>query len=281
MSTTVERVSRPPLASVREAPFNLVGDPTVDGQPDDGLTLDGYGAVFNSPTVIDSWEGRFKEVIAPGSMRRSFRENPPVVQYDHGRHPLIGSIPIASLISCVEDSDPVLAPDGGAHVVGRIYDNWLMQPVRDAIASDPPGISGMSFRFEVMREAWTLADGTPIKDDQALMVELEHTWDGTVPDEDLPIRTLKELKIAEIGPVMWPAYEATSVTVRKGFIDLGRLGEPEQRKLLARAVFTTDTTARGSREIDVGLRAIRAMLLDVAARRARVAQYRVRYPGAG
>jgi uncharacterized protein len=241
MTKPIERAKRPPMTSgVREAPFKMVRDTTVDSEPD-GFTLDGYGAVFNAQTIIDSWEGRFRETIAPGSMKRSFRETPPRIQYDHGRHPMIGSIPIASLKSITEDTDPILAPDGGAHVVGRLLDNWLIQPVRDAIAAN--AINGMSFRFEVVREAWAYADGTPIKDDRALLVELERTWDGTVSDDELPLRTLRELKVPEIGPVMWPAYEATSVGVRNKIIDLGRLHEPEQRKLLARAVFLADSAA--------------------------------------
>lgn len=266
-------LSRPPTEGIREAPFSLVSDPSVDGQLNDGLTLDGYGAVFNSPTVIDSFEGRFVEVVAPGSMKRSFRENPPRIQYDHGRHPLIGSIPIASLQSAREDTHPVLAPEGGAHIIARLLDNWLVQPVRDAIAAN--AINGMSFRFEVMRETWAYADGTPIKDDKALMVELEHTWDGSVPDEDLPIRTLRELKVAEIGPVMWAAYSATSIGVRKGTLDLDRLDDPEQRKLLARAMFTmpSSPSMRGTRPIDIAAQRIHEMMADIAARRERVKRY--------
>lgn len=237
-ATEVRRADRPPLESVREAPFALVRDTSADGEPNDGLTLDGYGAVFGSPTVIDSWEGRFREEIAPGSMKRSFRETPPKVQFDHGRHPLIGSIPIAELRSCVEDSDPVLAPNGGAHVIARVFDNWLMEPVRDAIEAQ--AINGMSFRFSVVREAWMYADGSPIKDDNALMAELMRTCCDDVPDEELPVRTLKELKVPELGPVTWPAYADTSVSVRSTVIDLGRLHEPGQRKLLARAVFLAD-----------------------------------------
>jgi hypothetical protein len=66
---------------------------------------------------------------------------------------------------------------------------------------------------------------------------------GDVPDEDLPVRTLKELKVPEIGPVTWPAYADTSVGMRSTVIDLGRIQErdPEQLKLLARAVFIADT----------------------------------------
>jgi phage head maturation protease len=52
-----------------------------------------------------------------------------------------------------------------------VFDNWLMAPVRDAIAAG--AIDGMSFRFSVVREGWTYADGRPIRDDAALMAELE------------------------------------------------------------------------------------------------------------
>ncbi|MGV7669145.1 HK97 family phage prohead protease [Mycobacterium kansasii] len=210
-------------------------------EPNDGFTLDGYGAVFNRLTVIDSWEGRFREQFAPGSMKRSFRETPPKIQFDHGRHPLIGSIPIASLRSITEDVHPELAPEGGAHIIARIFDNWLMQPVRDAIAEG--AISGMSHRFGVVREAWTYADGKPIRDERALITELERAMYENVSEDELPIRTVKEARILEMGPVVWPAYQQTSVGVRS--IDLGRLrdGDPEQRRLLAEMVFVADTAS--------------------------------------
>lgn len=230
------RQPRPPLNASREAPFTLRA--SEPDEPNDGLTLDGYGAVFGRETVIDSWEGRFREKIAPGAMKRSFRETPPKVQFDHGRHPMIGSIPIAELRSISEDVDPVLAPEGGAHVVARLFDNWLMQPVRDAIAGG--AVNGMSFRFSVVREAWTDAAGKAITDERKLQELLYQCIREDVPDDELPVRTLRELKVPEIGPVTWPAYSDTSVSVRSQVIDLGRLHEPEQRKLLARAVFLAD-----------------------------------------
>lgn len=238
--TANQRAARPPMDSVREAPFRMVADSRSDSDSGDGMTLDGYGAVFNRDTIIDSWEGRFRERIAPGSMRRSFRESPPKVQFDHGRHPMIGSIPIASLLSINEEADPELAPDGGAHVVARLFDNWLVDPVREAIAGG--AISGMSFRFSVVRESWETADGRAIRDDRQLLDELSRTMDS--PEDELPLRILKELKVPEIGPVTWPAYADTSVSVRSQVIDLGRLHEPEQRKLLARAVFLADAATR-------------------------------------
>lgn len=241
MTTAMDkRATRPPQECVREAPFGFVR--AADDEPDDGLTLDGYGAVFGIRTVIDSWEGRFAEEFALGSMKRSFRETPPKVQFDHGRHPMIGSIPIAALRSISEEVDPVLAPNGGAHIVARVFDNWLMAPVRDAIAAE--AISGMSMRFSVVREAWTTYDGKPIRDEQTLLSLLREAVYDDVPEDQLPIRTVKEAKVPEMGPVVWPAYADTSVSMRSKVIDLGRLHEPEQRKLLAEAVFIADAASQ-------------------------------------
>lgn len=254
-ATTIERAVRPPLESVREAPFCLRA--SDDDEPNDGLTLDGYGAVFNRETIIRSWEGHFRELIALGAMKRSFRETPPKVQFDHGRHPLIGSIPIAKLQRIAEESDPELAPDGGAHIVARMFDNWLMQPVRDAIEAG--AINGMSFRFSVVRESWAYADGRPIRSEEDLVVELRRTRYEDVEDGDLPIRTLKELRVPEMGPVVWPAYSDTSVGMRSQVIDLGRLDDPEQRKLLARAVFLADAAQSEDEDAQRGAATVAAV----------------------
>lgn len=234
----MDRHILPPAEGVREAPF-VVRDTSDDG---DGLTLDGWGAVFNRETVIDSWEGRFREKIAPGAMKRSFRETPPKIQFDHGRHPTIGSIPIAELRSISEDVDAELAPEGGAHIVARLFDNWLVAPVRDAIAAG--AINGMSFRFSVVQESWATADGAPIRDQRALLDELSRSAD--LADDELPVRTLRQVKVPEMGPVVWPAYADTSVGVRSQVIDLSKLHDPEQQRLLARAVFMVDTATESS-----------------------------------
>lgn len=242
MTTTqapIERRETPPQEDLRRSvPFALRA--VAAGEPDDGLTLDGYAAVFNRETKIDSWEGRFKEKIAPGAMKKSFRENPPRVQFDHGHHPLIGSIPIGSVEDVREEVDPVLAPEGGAHVIARLHDNWLIQPVRDAIASG--SVDGMSFRFSVVREEWHEADGKKVTDPEKLRDLLRRTWNEDVPDDELLVRTLKELRVPELGPVVWPAYGDTSVAVRSQTltIDLARLNDPAQRSKLAQAVLMTD-----------------------------------------
>lgn len=248
MTTPIQREARPPTSELRRAtPFALRAD--ADGERGDGLTLDGYAAVFNRETIIDSWEGRFKEKIAPGAMKRSFRETPPIVQFDHGHHSMFGSLPIASVKSISEDVDPVLAPEGGAHIVARMHDNWFVQPIRDAIASG--SVNGMSFRFSVLQEDWHEASGKKITDEDKLRDLLRQTWMDGVPDEELPIRTLRQLKVPELGPVVWPAYSDTSVGVRSQtlVIDLSRLSDPAERDKLARAVLMADRAESTSQEV--------------------------------
>lgn len=263
MSTTttarrsgIQRAEVPPREDVlRMAPFAVRAAGEVDGEEDDGLTLDGFAAVFNRVTIIDSWEGRFKEKASPGSMKKSFRENPPRIQFDHGRHPLIGSIPIAALRSIAEETHPELAPEGGAHVIGRLHDNWLIEPVRDAIASE--SVNKMSFRFSVVRQKWYDPDGKEIRDEAKVREELRRTWYEDVPDEELLLRDLKEVRVPELGPVVWPAYDDTSVGVRSAgdgkpttvvVIDLGNLGDPDTRKTLARAVLLADAAEQSPPE---------------------------------
>ncbi|MFD3532045.1 HK97 family phage prohead protease [Streptomyces sp. NPDC058664] len=181
----------------RSAPFSFQ---RADDEPDgDGRTLRGYAAVFGQGTEIDSWEGAFTETIRKGAFRKTIRESTPVLQFDHGRHPLIGSIPIGSIVDLRED-------DEGLFVEARITDNWLMGPIRDAIAEG--SVNGMSFRFEVVREQWRDAAGKVLRDDEIGPL----LWQ---PGDRGPLqRELIELKCRELGPVVFPAYAGTSVSVR-------------------------------------------------------------------
>ena len=168
----------------------------------DGLTLTGYAAVFNRSTMIDNWEGRFEERIRPGAFKRSINAKMPVLQFEHGRHPLLGSMPLGQITKLRED-------EHGLYVEARLADNWLIQPVRDAIASG--SIDGMSFRFQVVR-------------------------DSVDESGDTPVRTLEEVKLLELGPVVFPAYAETSVGVRSA--DLSPLFSLPQddRQAIARAL---------------------------------------------
>jgi hypothetical protein len=201
------------------------------GDEGDGLTLDGYGAVFGSPTRIDSWEGTFDEEIARGAFKKSLKERTPVLQFDHGRHPMVGSIPLGSFEALSED-------DNGLHVVARLHDNWLVQPVRDAIKSK--AIPGMSFRFSVVKDEWRTADGGLVKPED--VERLLWKSDAANPATVLK-RTLKEVRLYEVGPVVFPAYADTSVGVRSREI-ASLLKDPQVRAELAAALVSTPVEPR-------------------------------------
>jgi HK97 family phage prohead protease len=189
----------------RSVPFRATGT-------NDGRTLDGYAAVFDEWTLIDSHEGTFRERIAPGAFRRTLGHRAPVLQFDHGTHPLIGSIPLGRITSIAED-------ERGLRVRARLSDNWLVEPVRDAIRDG--AITGMSFRFSVP------ANGDRVTRGKDGMLE----------------RTITEVALFEVGPVVYPAYEATSVGVRSR-VALDALTDPDVRSEIARILTTgTDITS--------------------------------------
>lgn len=160
----------------REVPFEMRSS-------SDGLTFEGYAAVFDSPTSIDSWEGQFDEVVVRGAFVDTLRQRMPVLMFEHGKHPLIGTMPLGVIVRAAEDSK-------GLHIEARLSDNWLIQPVRDAVRDK--AVKGMSFRF-------TVADGG-------------EKWERRTGRSDL--RTLTRLLVPELGPVVFPAYEPTTASVR-------------------------------------------------------------------
>lgn len=162
----------------------------------DGFTLEGYAAVFDTPTRIDSWEGTFDEVISRGAFKRTLNARKPVLQFDHGQDARTGSVPIGAIEALNED-------DRGLYVRARLFDNPVVEPIRQAIAGG--AIDGMSFRFRVNDDRWQRRDG------------------------DVDLRTIREVELYELGPVVFPAYEATTVGVRSL---LAHLDERERTALI-------------------------------------------------
>lgn len=150
----------------------------------DGRTLEGYVAMFRSVSRIPDRSGDFDEELHPGFADRSLRENGfPVMQFDHGKDPRVGTVPIGRY--------DVFEPDAkGYFVRGRLFDNAVVEPVRQAI--EGRAIKGMSFRFSVTKggDKWNR---------RSAGVDKRDIFDADVP---------------EAGPVVFPAYAATSVSVR-------------------------------------------------------------------
>lgn len=205
----------------REVAFDV-----VRAEPEgDGLTLEGYAAVFDSPTEIDSYEGNFIERIKPGAFKKTLRERTPVLMFNHGSHPLIGPMPIGQITKAREDAR-------GLFVQARLASNWLIEPVREAI--EQGAVNGMSFRFQAVKESWRDAArrGQPRE------------------------RDVLEARVPELGPVVFPAYDKTSVGVRSAevleAISVG-LADPEVRSDLARAL----VSLAPQEDLDTSVEAVR------------------------
>ncbi|MER5912325.1 HK97 family phage prohead protease [Streptomyces sp. NPDC001982] len=228
----------------RSVPFTFRAEQDGEGEGD-GLTLEGYAAVWDQPTQIDSWEGEFTEQIRKGAFRKSIREKMPVLQFDHGYHRLIGSIPIGAIEELTED-------DQGLYVRARLSDNWLIEPVRDAIRDR--SITGMSFRFNVLRDEWRDKDGkvlSPVEVSKLL-------WK---PGDRGPLqRTLVEVRVHELGPVVFPAYAGTSVDVRAANLAQEIAGDRELTRELRHSLAQNLTVQQGLEDPAVRREVARALL---------------------
>ena len=154
----------------------------------DGMTFEGYAAVFNSP----SQPLPFIETIKPGAFKRSLQ----------GRHRMMllwnhnASEPLASTrngsLKMVED-------DYGLRVTARLANTQTGRDVAELIRSGT--IDAMSFGFAVKRDSWS-ADGN--------------------------YRTLEEVALHEVSLTSFPAYEGTAGTTsvrEKRNIDADQLAD--------------------------------------------------------
>lgn len=216
-------MSKPQRLCFRAVEFSPVED-------SDGRTLEGYAAVFNTPTKIQEFAGRFTEEIAPGAFAKTLSERKPVLQFDHGRDVRTGSVPIGKILEAKED-------ERGLYIKARMFDNATVEPIRQAIEGG--AIDGMSFRFRVNRDSWR---------DQETGRELRGAdLEDALASDQMPARTIQEVELYEAGPVVFPAYEATSVGVRSM---LTMLSEDEREELLAELLGRAKPVKKGKKPSD-------------------------------
>lgn len=182
---------------------------TDDG---DGRTLVGYAARFNEDTTINSWEGEFVERIAPGAFKKTLLESRDQVKilFNHGMDPQIGDKPLGRAKVLKEDPE-------GLYVEVPLDDTSYNRDLIPLLKSG--AIDGMSFRFSVIKD----------------------TWDEPTRKGGLPVRTLNEVKLMELGPVTFPAYQATTAGVRsRESLDKWLLLPDEQRAQVLTIFGTSD-----------------------------------------
>lgn len=147
------------------------------GESGAGATLIGYAAVFDSPTVI---AGMFTETIAPRAFRKTIKEADVRALFNHDPSLVLGRNK-AGTLRLEEDKT-------GLHYEIDLPETQLARDLWTSI--DRGDVSQSSFAFETVKE------------------KVDY------PDDGMPFRTLTEVRLYDVSPVTYPAYEDTSVSAR-------------------------------------------------------------------
>jgi HK97 family phage prohead protease len=158
-------------------------------------TISGYAAVFNSESVD---LGGFTEILAPGCFSVTLVQNPDVLMLrDHDSSILLGRTKSGTL-TLTEDA------------IGLRFECKLPNTTQaaDLIASIERGdLDGCSFGFACLRDEWTSSS------------------EGRV------VRTVLEAELYEISAVSFPAYPASTVSVRTAPKEIRSLLTAEKRDI--------------------------------------------------
>jgi HK97 family phage prohead protease len=129
---------------------------------------------------FDGWDKPWIERIAPGAFTRSLEENPDVkALWSHRDDSILARAP--DTLSIKED-------DKGLRVDIKLIDT---QQNRDVLSSVRGGlVDAMSFGFQARKTEWEDTD-------------------------EREIRTLLDVDLFEVSPVVWPAYPATSIKTQR------------------------------------------------------------------
>ena len=146
---------------------------------DNPRRLLGHAAVFNQEAVI---AGLFREVIRPGAFAKTIKEADIRALWNHDPNIVLGRVK-AGTLSLSEDEIGLLSsiepPDTPMH-------NSHLESVRRG------DVDQMSFMFDVIKESWLRSEG-----------------DG------LDLREIQEVRLYEVSPVTFPAYEGTDIAVEE------------------------------------------------------------------
>jgi HK97 family phage prohead protease len=147
-------------------------------QQDERPMLSGYAAVFGDVTEI---AGMFKERIAPGAFASAVARDDVRALFNHDANFVLGRT-TAGTLRLVEDER------GLRYEADPPDTTWA----RDLLVSVGRGdVSQSSFAFEVTEEDW------------------DYGQRG-----EMPVRTIKAVRLYDVSPVTYPAYESTSVSAR-------------------------------------------------------------------
>lgn len=179
-----DRADKPKGLEVRAIPLASGGVATRADGDGTGPGLIGYGSVYEATTTIGGWYS-FDEVVAAGTWAKTIGEGDIRSMFNHDTNFLLGRVASGSLHLAEDDT-------GLRYEVDINVDDSQAMSVHAKVARGD--VSGSSVWFRVVREEWT-----------------EPTEDNGL---ERPLRRILEAQLFEVGPVVFPAFEATTVAAR-------------------------------------------------------------------
>jgi len=174
----------------------------------DGRKITGYGAVFynadDEGTQFQLWEDAYERIL-PGAFDRAIAEDDVRSLFNHDVNIVLGRNTSGTLALSVDEVGlryEITAPD--------------TQLVRDQVVApiERGDVSGSSFMFVPIRANWTDEDSE----------------DG----RSVEIREVREVELWEVGPVVFPAYDASTSSLRQTDIAEARSERDEWRAAMRR-----------------------------------------------
>ena len=166
----------------------------------DSTVMEGHFAIFDEWTEIHSWyEGDFLERLSPGAFVKTIKENRSamVSQFDHGYDMNIGDAPLGPIADLREDDEGVFY---SVPLLDTDYNRDRVLPLLQGRTMDGTmhgSLLGASFRFRAIKDEWNDEPGR-----------------SDANPDGLPERTIKEVRLYEFGPVVFPAYAGATAGVR-------------------------------------------------------------------
>lgn len=177
--------------------------------------IDGHWAVTDVWAKLRDLFGPYMERVAAGAFGKTIDERRDQIQslFNHGKDARFGAKPLGAFTELREDdtglwSEVPLDPDP--------LHEYLAASIRSG------AITGGSIMFDIIDETWRFGDET---------------------ESGLDERTINEVRLYEAGPVTFPAFEATDLSVRSIDPQLAAALAPEQRPLIADLCRTTPALA--------------------------------------
>jgi hypothetical protein len=138
----------------------------------------GHAAIFGEEANIGGW---FREVIAPGAFSESIQKDDVRALFNHDPNYVLGRNRAGTLR--LKEDDKGLAIE---------IDPPDTSMARDLTVSMERGdINQMSFAFQVVGEEWQYGE-----------------------DDETDLRTITKVKLYDVSPVTYPAYEGTDIGLR-------------------------------------------------------------------